>query len=514
MTSSSRLWILCTVTLVLVSSLPCATAQTTWLSTPYETCRKALLHEGFASLSLDETSATNYPGSTVWIENGAPDFPDEFFVKGKGWICVNGTQTTDPRLAPHQCSNQPPLALNQCVPYPSLYFAAVYFAVGLPLFLACIILVHNWHREILQYRSNESCVGWCHPIFKSWTFLFSSASSQSPYYSSSLIALLIRQLELTHSFLCFFFISRSDRFGWKNRALTLLLEQFLNFAIQSFWTIQLYASGANPESNSGTLVVVVVTVATCSALSILLPVRRVFAAMRRREHDGVRLALKIWCILSIVIILTIGIIALYFTGNGGKAKGGQAPNPGNGLLLYSFLAYVAAIPYHFLLELVTNVAPIVFCCCLPVKYFTKQWTDEYTREFCMDQNGQVVIHDQTAEKGKGKGQTVKMIVAEVSSSDMPRTSTSSTHVQSIQLQPTGPGAVYMVAGFPNQSESPDAVVALPLQRMLSDAEIVQQQPDAPPAAKIPSYERWESQTPQTHQAMQAWKADVIQRAQQ
>src|SRR5690606_15604680 len=116
----------------------------------------------------------------------------------------------------------------------------VYFSIGLPLLLMLLFQIHYFHRTALHYKSNEDCVCPGHPLYKQWPFLFGESERGSKYYTNSRQLVWLRYQELEHSFISFFFISKSDKFSWRQRFLCLCLEQIINFFVQTFWTVFLY----------------------------------------------------------------------------------------------------------------------------------------------------------------------------------------------------------------------------------------------------------------------------------
>jgi hypothetical protein len=340
------------------------------------------------------------------------------YVQGTGWVCTNNSYKGNEPInyEPVQGSGRcvaaglprPPLQLFQCIPFPNFQFAIVYFVIGFPMLVLLMFLIHHFHKTALHYKSKENCVWPGHPLYKQWPYLFSEAERKSKYYTNSRQLVLLRYQELEHSFISFFFISRSDKFSWRQRLLCLALEQIINFFVQTFWTVFLYTGtfkqGSDPATILGTVQVIAVTVITSVFLSLAFPIRRLWGYTSRRKQSRIiqanQLLLRvahIWLTFSVLIMLSLGFFSLIYTLQGGSLNGGQAPSQGDDLLYYSLAAYWAAVPYHLLSELVTGW--FLINCCLPFRWFFIQRCDEYTKFFCLDDNGEVIIHDKSERRG-------------------------------------------------------------------------------------------------------------------
>src|SRR5437764_269108 len=115
-----------------------------------------------------------------------------------------------------------------------------------------------------------------------------------------------RHLEIDHPLLCFFFISTIDEFTWRKRLFCLLMEQAINFSCQVFFALIVLSGSSSCFSVFGIL--------------------------------G-------WLVFTCVFVdVSLG--------------GGAAPNPGGGLLLFSLMAWVAALPYRQLRQAVSGLCAL------------------------------------------------------------------------------------------------------------------------------------------------------------
>ena len=396
------------------------TRTPTYVAVEYPTCALQQFGEAFSSLSEDASTPTNYPGSLIWRPNSnrAPSEDNAHYVQGTGWVCSNGSViTADTLLRLPACANltTPPLELYECLPRPNLIFSAIYIAIGAPLFLLCMLWILHKHRVLAAAAHpdtvNRHCLPPCHPVYAHWNLLFSKAASSHPNYSPSTTIFFMRLAELEHSFLCFFFLSRADPFSWPWRAFLLICDQVVNFSLQTLWTMTFDEAGG-AATISSTLANIVCTLATAVGYKILFPTRSLMGEFFLSTPKSCkRRGLQVWIGFNLIAMSILVAVLLSITSHAGE-QGGTAPNPGASLMVYSVVAYVAAIPYHLLLELVTpfvlcKVLSYVCCCCGCGQWVAEQWkksVDEYTQRFC----AQHLKEARTVELGV----TVKAITSE------------------------------------------------------------------------------------------------------
>jgi len=432
-----------------------------WERHEYESCSARQFFEGYAAFNDEDVYDTNYLGSIVWVLNDEPGKQERaVYVQGTGWACMSNSSASDP-MRPEDCDAQqldrPPLELYECIPVIEKRDVGSVASVGFPQLLMVMILIRKYHRKIMEWDDEDKdkdkkekddeknahgsgssnspdshssspsssssssidkdrhitdgggqdpqqgrrgpCCGWQDERYRYWRPLFGPLTDDDDPSdkSTSKKAVMIRYLEMDHSFYSFFFIARGDPFGKKLRFFVTVVEQLTNFSTQCLVTLALIGSLQDESSFATTFIMVILPAIIDGFFSVAFPIRRLTSRLKRYERhelDNTTCCIPscgamifIWHRLSL-LIRTLWMVA-FMTAVGLYGFGSnfnRAPRPTRNLLVTTLALYMAAIPYHWILEackaIILCIPSCKYLCC--VEMFKKnfiQRCDEYTRRY-------------------------------------------------------------------------------------------------------------------------------------